>query len=93
MNAYVFLASSLIIGAVSVYFIFSSEYYDCVVGRISLSIMAITAFVVGHEYLIGWTSEPLPTTTALLVGMALYMAWLLFRFERRKRRGWVRDDS
>jgi hypothetical protein len=93
MSAYVFLISALVIGAVSVYFIFSNNYYDCVVGRISLSIMAVASFVVGHEYIEGWTSEPLPTTTALLVGMALYMAWLLFRFERRKRRGWVRDDS
>lgn len=91
MISVLYLISVLAIGLVSIYFVFHREYEDCVLGRFGLAVMSLSAFAVAHDTLEGWTITPLPTTLSLIGGMAVYMLWLLYRFERRRRLGWKPD--
>lgn len=84
MTGYLFVASAAIIAAVAVLFIFHEKYDDCLVGRIALSILAVSGVVTVGQWWRGWQWEPAANTTGLVVGAASFMAWLAFRFLRRQ---------
>ncbi len=86
MTGYLFVASAAIMAAVAVLFIFHDEYDDCLFGRIALSVLAVSGVVTVGQWWKGWQWEPAANTTGLVVGQALFMAWLAFRFLRRRYR-------
>ena len=90
MSGYIFVGSACVICAVSILFIFHERYDDCLIGRIALSVLAVSGAVTVVQWWNGWQWEPTANTTALVAGSAAFMAWLAFRFLRRN---WIRKGD
>lgn len=86
MTSYLFVGSAAVMAAVSLLFIFHEHYDDCLLGRVALSVLAVSGLVTVAQWWNGWQWEPTANTTGLVVGAAAFMAWLAFRFLIRQRR-------
>lgn len=86
MTGYLFVAGAAIMAAVAVLFVFHEQYDDCLLGRLALSAIAVSGSITVAQWWLGWSWEPSPNTTGLVVSAAAFMAWLAFRFLRRQRR-------
>lgn len=85
MTGYLFVGSAAVMAAVALLFIFHEDYDDCLMGRIALSVLAVSGLVTVAQWWNSWHWEPSANTIGLLVGAAAFMAWLAFRFLRRQR--------
>lgn len=91
MSGYLFVLAAGVMAGVAILFVWHEQYDDCLLGRIALSIIAVSGLITVVQWWRGWQWDPTPNTTGLVVGAAAFMAWLAFRFlrreHRRKRRG------
>jgi len=74
---------AIVLLTVPMYFIWNAVYKDGVLGRLSLSGVSLSAFVVLTDILDGSEYEMAPSMMLMVLAFTVFLVWHLWRFHRR----------